>query len=180
MVGEPFDRVLDVAVAQLGEGFSFGEVDLADVVGETPDVTVEAAHECFESAAGTDCGQLAGVADEHELRAGVGGVVEQPAKVVVVGHTGLVEHHQRAPIEDDAAAVEAPDERCDGVRLDAGVAADGAGGLAGCRRADDSVAVRARGQGARRSRAVVLPDPAMPTTTSRLRFEPQMPATVDR
>ncbi len=114
---------------------------MADVVGESPDVPVEAVHECFEPAARADRGELSRVADEHELRPGMDAVVEEPAQVVVVGHACFVEDHHAPPIEADTASVETGREGRNGVRLDRRVTSDRACGLAAGGGADDSVAV---------------------------------------
>lgn len=99
---EPFDGTIDVPVAEFVEGFAFGEVALPDVLGECPDVAVEAAHERFEP----DRGQLPRVPDEHHLRPGMNDVIEQSPQILIVGHASLVEHQQRALSEGEAATIE--------------------------------------------------------------------------
>ena len=54
----------------------------------------------------------------------------------VVGHAGFVEHDDAVAVEAEAAVFEAGEERGDGVGVDAGVVADGAGSLAGGRGGD--------------------------------------------
>ena len=68
VAGEPVDRGVDVAGAELGEGLAFGDVGLADVLGEFPDAATESFREGSEAAAGADGGELAVVADEDQLR----------------------------------------------------------------------------------------------------------------
>ena len=63
-----------------------------------------------EGAAGPDGGQLAGVADEDELGAGVVDVVEEAAQVRVGGHAGFVEHHEGLAVEGEALVVELPQQ----------------------------------------------------------------------
>lgn len=72
---------------------------------------------------------------------GAGGVVEEAVEVAIVGHAGFVEHDQGAPVQPEAATVDAIQERSHGVLLDAGTLSAGAGGLAGGGGTDDSVAV---------------------------------------
>jgi hypothetical protein len=69
------ERVVDVAVAELGERVDLPCFGLAPVDGELDGR--EAGGERPEQSAGVDLGQLVGVADEHDLHALAFGVVEE-------------------------------------------------------------------------------------------------------
>ncbi len=90
---------------------------------------------------------------------------DEAGEVGVVGHPGFVDHHDGPVVEGDLAVVEAPQQRREGPRLDAGF------GGRGCGRPGRSSRCRAPGSRPARgcvlavSSAVVLPDPATPTTT---------------
>lgn len=54
IAGHPLDGQIDVAVSELGQGVAFGEVELAHVVGELPDLPIKSVDQSAERAAGTD------------------------------------------------------------------------------------------------------------------------------
>lgn len=126
----PVDRFVDVAVAELAQGPAFSGVVLADVAVEGGEDGGMALEERSQRAAGPDGGELPGVADEDELRPGGLGVGDDLVEVSVGGHGGLVEDHDRPRVEGDLLMLQAPQERGDGARLDVGLVAQVASGLA--------------------------------------------------
>jgi len=95
----PVDGLVDVPVAELAQGAALGGVVLADVAVEGGEDLGAARQEAGEGAAGSDGGELAGVADEDELRPCSLDVGHDPVKVVIGGHGGLVEDHDGAVVE---------------------------------------------------------------------------------
>ena len=101
---------------------------------------VGAVEEPGERAAGADGAELAVVADQHHLRPCRLGGDQDTQDVAVIGHAGLVDDDHRVGVEGSTVMVEAPQQRGDGAALDAGLAAQGSGGLPGGRRPEHPVA----------------------------------------
>jgi hypothetical protein len=75
--GVELDRTPDVAGAQLGQGFPFGLVVLADVLVESVNGTPVALDECAQRPANPDRSQLAVVTHQDHLGPGHPGLVQQ-------------------------------------------------------------------------------------------------------
>ena len=91
-----------------------------------------------EQSAGFDLRQLAGVADEHDLRVLLGGGLEQLQQLAGADHAGFVDHDHGALRQLNPAQVaEEPGERCGG---DPGAVLQFAGGYGGEAGAHDGVA----------------------------------------
>ena len=78
----------------------------------------EPAGEAGEQAAGVDLGELAGVADEHDLGAGPVGGVEERGEGAGAGHAGLVDDQHGAVVESWLAVVEVDAQPSQGRRGD--------------------------------------------------------------
>ena len=88
-------EALDVAVAQRRERVAVPRLVLAADLGQLE--RAESVGQRGEQAAGLDLGQLAIVADEHELGLRLLGRVEQAREVARADHAGLVDDQHRAP-----------------------------------------------------------------------------------
>lgn len=77
------------------------------------------------------------IADQDELGARRRGLVNEAKQIGVVGHTRLVQHDQGAGVEQDRTPIDTGQQRGNGERLHAGVAAHGLGSLPRGRGADD-------------------------------------------
>ena len=142
VVGEVgVDGPVGVAGAELGERVALPALGLAAVVGEV--AGAEAASEAAEGAAGIDLGELARVADEHDLGSGRFGVGEEPGELAGADHGGLVDHDHGAASSAVLSCRSMPPRRrsmVDGG--DAGVVLELLGGPGGERAADHPVARR--------------------------------------
>ena len=85
----------DVAAAQLVERVAFPRVLLAAVDGQFDDTVAERVERGPERAAGGDFGELVVVADEHDLGADCGGLVDDRGDVAGAGHRRFVDDDQR-------------------------------------------------------------------------------------
>ena len=121
------------------QGAALAGVVLADVLVEDVHGVVGAVEEPGERAAGADGAELAVVADQHHLRPRRLRRDQDPQDVAVVGHADLVDDDHRVGVEGLAAVVEAPQQRRDGAAVDAGLPAQGPGGLPGRGRPDHPV-----------------------------------------
>jgi len=106
--GVPGDRHGHGAVAELGEGVSFGDVALTHVVAERDDEVGATFEQSDKSAAGADGGQLAVVAHQHQGGTRTVDCEGDTGEVGVVSHAGFVDQHDGALVEDGLAVVEAP------------------------------------------------------------------------
>jgi hypothetical protein len=98
-----------------------------------------------DGATGSDGGQLALVADEHEFGVGSLDPDGEPQQVSISGHGGLVEHDHGLLVENLLAVVEPPEERPQDSGLDPSFSPKCAGGLSARGRAEDAVADRLKG-----------------------------------
>ena len=97
-----------------------------------------------ERAAGLDLGELAGIADQHDLGAGCLGVGEDSVEFAGADHGGLVDHDHVA-VGQCQRAVELPEQPVDRERWDTGGVLQSLCRLGGQARADDAVAGRRPG-----------------------------------
>ncbi len=94
-----------------------------------------------EGAAGAHGPELAVIAHQHDLGPGRFGGDQDPQQVRVGGHPRLVEDDHGAGVEREPPVVEPPQQRGEGAGLgDAGLPAEGAGGLARGGGADQLIA----------------------------------------
>jgi hypothetical protein len=84
------ERLVGVALPELRERSALPRLVLASVLGELRGF--DPFGESGEGAAGVDLGELAGVADEHDLGAGSLGVFEEPEQLASADHGGLIDH----------------------------------------------------------------------------------------
>ena len=103
--------------AEMIERFALPRVDLADVLAEFDGQP--ATHEPDERPAGADLGQLAVVANEHELPVGLLDMPEQFRELAGREHPGLI-HDEHAAVGESTAAVEIVQQGGDARALDAG------------------------------------------------------------
>ena len=98
-VGEPDPPVVvvgaqgigDIARAQLVESGPLPQLALAAVLGELEGT--QARGQGAEGSAGLDLGELAGIADQHQLGSRLLGHLHQPGQGAGPDHPGLVDHH---------------------------------------------------------------------------------------
>ena len=88
------ERGVDVTGTQCAECFAFPRVVLTAVLAESD--RFDALCEPAEQAAGVDLGELPRVSDQHDLRAGGCGVVDESREGSGADHARLVNDHHRA------------------------------------------------------------------------------------
>ena len=92
---------------------------------------VESVAEAAEKTAGVDLGKLSRVTDEHDLRVGAAGVVEEASEGPGADHAGFVDHEHAASREAAMGGlVEPVEEARDGVDAIPAVASTSAAALA--------------------------------------------------
>ena len=84
----------DAAVSELIEGNFFPAMCLAAVDGELDHPPVEGVERGSECAACCDFGELAAVADQHDLRPDSGGLIDKRSDITGAGHRGFVDDDQ--------------------------------------------------------------------------------------
>ena len=114
----------------LGEGDGFG-----------------AGGEAVEEPAGVDRVQLFRVADEHDLRVGVVGGVEEHGELAGAGHGCFIDDEDGPCVEGQVAFLQLEDAQRDRVRRDAGLGLELRGGGRGERSTDHGVAGATPGVG---------------------------------
>ena len=130
------ERLLGVAVAELVERGALPRVDLAVVLGQLD--REAAVDEAAEGAAGFELGQLAVIADEHQLAADRRGRVDQLRELPGRDHAGLVDD-EHAPL-GQRPVVEVTEQRGDARAPDPGVVLELARGAPGDRDPEHRVA----------------------------------------
>ena len=133
------ERDVGVASAEFGEGGTFPWFDLTTVLDELG--CVEPGGEAGEGAAGVDLRELVVVTDEHDLAAGMLGVVEELGELAGTDHGGFVDDHHRAAVElEVVGVVEMAEEPVEGHRGDGGAMFEFCGGAGSQRAADHAIA----------------------------------------
>ena len=131
------DRLSGSTVGDMVERAPFPRFRLALVVNQLD--REPAADQGAERAAGLDLGQLAVIADEHQLAVRAFDVLEQLGQLPGRDHAGLVDD-EHAPLRERPAVVDIVHQRGRAGRLDPGACGQLAGGAAGHRDAQHGMA----------------------------------------
>jgi hypothetical protein len=108
--GVEADGGLWVAVPEVIECNPFGGVALTQVLAEGGDDLGVPLQHRVERASGPDRAQLAGIADDYKLAAGSFNAEHEPGQVGIGCHAGLIQHHDRPPVQGELPVVEAMEQ----------------------------------------------------------------------